>query len=112
MPTETAARILDMIERRGRFMSLRRRIGTTSTYTEVAVRGLDRGYTAEELVGSIAQGDRRVIISNAEISAANWPGPPRRGDIIVIDGVTTTVQAPDTRHLLSETLGHVLQVRG
>jgi len=112
MPTTTAARIIDMLERRGRFMSLRRRVGTTATFTEVAVRGVARGYRPEELVGSIAQGDREVIISNAEIEAAGWPGPPRRGDIIVIDGVTTTVQAPDTRRLLAETVGHILQVRG
>jgi hypothetical protein len=93
-------------------MSLRRRVGTTNTFSEVAVRGVARGYRPEELVGTIVQGDRIVIISNAEIEAAGWPGPPRRGDLLVMDGVTTTVQAPDPRWLLSETLGHVLQVRG
>jgi hypothetical protein len=111
-PQETAARIVDMLDRRGRFMSLRRRIGTTNTFTEVAVRGLSANYPPEELVGGIVQGDRKVIISNAEIDAASWPGPPRRGDILVIDGISTTVQAPDNRVLLSTTVGHVLQVRG
>lgn len=110
--SDTASRIVEMLERRGRYFQLRRRVGTTNTFTEIAVRGVIAGYSPEELVGGIAQGDKRAVISNKEIAAANWPGPPRRGDILVVDGGSLTVQAPDPRWIGVEAVGHVLQVRG
>jgi hypothetical protein len=110
--SDTASRIEDVLRRKGRAFQLRRRIGTSNTFNDVSVLGLAVGYAPEELVGGITQGDKRAILSNAEIAAAGWPGPPRRGDILVIDGQPYTVQAPDPRWIGAGYVGHVLQVRG
>ena len=53
-----------------------------------------------------------VAITNTEIAAAQWPGPPRNGDRCIIDGRTTTIQACDTRRLRNEVVLHLIQVRG
>lgn len=109
---DTASRILDMLQRRGRDLTLRRRIGTTNSFTDCAPRGVKRGYRPEELVGGIVQGDSEIIIGNAEISAASWPGPPRKGDLAVMDGVTSTVQAATPFHDGAVPIAFILWVRG
>jgi hypothetical protein len=71
---------------------------------EVVCPAIVRGYTPNELVGSITQHDSLVILSPTQINAAVWPGvqgagediriPNRnRGDLIDINGKTRTVQA-------------------
>lgn len=108
----TTARIIEMLERRGRPLTLRRRIGTTNAFTDVAPRGYSRGFKAEELVGGIIQGDREIVIAQAEITAASWPGPPKKGDITVLDGVTATVQGVLTMYDGASPAAHILWVRG
>jgi hypothetical protein len=108
----TTLRILEMLDRRGRALSLRRRVGTTSAFTDCAPRGYSRGFRTEELVGGIAQGDREVVIANAEIDAASWPGPPRKGDLVVADGATLTVQGVLTMYDGPDRAAHILWVRG
>lgn len=110
----TPATVADMIGRYGRPLTLRR-LAADLAATDVAVRGVVRGYAASELVGAIQQGDREVRIANAEILAAAWPGPPRAGenaDRVVIDGVAMVVMAVDTRHVGGDAALHILQVRG
>ena len=46
----------------------------------IAVMGI-----CNKLAGMAAQSIRRIIISNAEIAAAGWPGPPKNGDLVIID---------------------------
>jgi hypothetical protein len=65
-----------------------------------------------ELVGDIKQGDRRVVISNAEIAAAAWPGPPALKDRVIITGKIFTIVAVDTRRVSDAIAGHWLIVRG
>lgn len=110
--SSTTLRILEMLERRGRNLTLRRRVGTTAAFTDVSPRGYSRGFKAEELVGGIIQGDREVVISDAEIAAGNWPGPPRKGDVVVIDGTSATVQGVLTMYDGTERAAHILWVRG
>lgn len=110
--SDTTKRILEMLERRGRNLSLRRRVGTTNSFTDVSPRGYRRGYRANELIGGIVQGDYEVVIGNAEISAASWPGPPRKGDIVVLDGMTATVQGCQTMYDGAERCAHILWMRG
>jgi len=43
-----------------------------------------RGYEPVQLIGGIVQGDRQVAVSNAEIADAQWPGPPRNGDDVLL----------------------------
>jgi hypothetical protein len=108
----TGQRIIDMLERRGRNLVLRRRVGTTTTFREVSPRGYWRGYKPQELVGGITQGDQEVVIGNAEIAAESWPGPPKRGDIVVLDGLQATVQAATPMYDSAAVIAHILWVRG
>jgi hypothetical protein len=110
--SDSVSRVLDALHRRGRNLTLRRRVGTTSAFTDCAPRGYDRGFKATELVGGIIQGDREVVIGNAEIVAASWPGPPRKGDVVVIDGGSVTVQAARPMYVGTDIAAHILWVRG
>ncbi len=112
MSATAAAKVAKALSRYGQPMTLRRRVGTGSTFVSVVVRGVDQDYKPDEIVGDIAQGDKRITISNAEIALANWPGPPRRGDAVLMEGRLWTVQGSDARTLSSTILAHVLHVRG
>ncbi|MCZ8310947.1 MAG: hypothetical protein O9320_08835 [Magnetospirillum sp.] len=107
-----AAKIARALAVNGRPMVLKRRTGTTTTTTDVTVNGVAQNYAPETLVGDILQGDAKVTISNAEIAAASWPGPPSRGDMIAIDSRTWSVRGVETKYLGSVVLAHVLHVRG
>jgi len=102
--------------RTGQPATLRRMSGTGNSRTaqDVAVTAVVRGYQPQELApgSGLQQGDRMVIITDHEIAAAGWPGPPRRGDHLVLGGVQTSVQAVETRHLGAAVDRHILAVRG
>lgn len=79
----TARKFAAELARSGETMTLRRPGGAS-----VAVKGKrhqPKGATGDELVGMATQAMRRIIISNAEIAANAWPGPPKNGDLIIID---------------------------
>ena len=117
----TVASVQAAITREGQLLTLKR-IRAGNTPITVVVRGLVRGYAPHELVGNINQGDRRVIIGNAEISAAIWPGPPAKGDKLLLgeEGYSIsgyapeqcTVQAVNTILLRGAIAKHILTVRG
>ena len=103
-----AARFLASLRRAGRPMVLKRRIGTTSTYIECAVYGRARGYQPTELAGGVVQGDRRIRISQIEIEAAAWPGPPKKSDYL--DG--GAIQGAEPLYDAAVLVGFVCWVRG
>jgi hypothetical protein len=96
----------------GRTMKLRRRVGTTSSYIDVDVFATDRHYTAAEIQGLLQQGDRDVTIGTAEITAASWPAPPRKSDLLVIDGISTAIQTVEPRYFGTVLLAYKMTVRG
>jgi hypothetical protein len=102
--------------RTGQPVTLRRMSGTApnQTATDVACTAVVRGFQPDELAAGsgLQQGDRQVIITNHEIAAAGWPGPPRRGDRAIVAGATTTIQAVETRYLGTAIDRHILAVRG
>lgn len=87
------------LARAGEDIILRRRIGTTQTFVSVTVRGLPRGYSADELVGAITQQHSKVIISPTQIAESSWPGAaqgpsyPQKGDIMIINGTPRSVES-------------------
>lgn len=107
--------VADMIGRYGQSLILRR-LTVTGTPEQVkfdvALPGVVRAYKLEELIAGIIQGDREVTISDQEIAAAQWPGPPRRSDRVMIAGVETHVEAVNTVYVGDDVAKHVLQVRG
>ncbi len=111
--------IYEDISREGRLVLLRRLSGPDTFFdVNVYAFGIDYHIDSRERVGGadvaggIVQGDRIERISNKEIDERQWPGPPRRGDIIVIAGRTCNVRGVETKIVGGETVEHVLQVRG
>jgi hypothetical protein len=71
-----------LLTRHGRAMTLRRRTGTSESFTEVTIYGFAVSYSAQDIAGHIQQGDARVTLApNAGALTA-----PRDGDFLVIDG--------------------------
>lgn len=105
---------VDQVERQfeiaGRTITLRRMVANEPL--DLPVKAVVRFYAPHELTGTITQGDRRVRISNKEIRENNWPGPPIKGDRMVIDGRLVTIEAVDSRHLGEDLASFVIQVRG
>lgn len=108
-----ASKIAAALTKYGRPMTLKRRQGTSSNFDSVTVNGVSRGYKPQKLIGGVVQGDREITISNAEIAAQSaYDGPPRKGDVVALDGATATVQGVETKYLSDDVLAHVLWVRG
>lgn len=92
--------------------TLRLSLGTTPpTYANVDVLAFVRGYRPDELVGTLQQGDRRVILRNTEVAAGGHRAP-REGDRLVLAGATTTVLASEARRVANTVVSHWLTVRG
>jgi hypothetical protein len=104
-------RIAGALDRVGKAATLRRVIGPGS-FVSVAVTAVWRGYAPNELAGDIVQGDRQARISDAEIVARQWPGPPRRGDQMILDGRTWQVMGVDSPNIGDVTAMHIIQIRG
>ena len=103
--------------RHGHLVTLRRLAGTgaSQTATDVECLAVVAWVGATELApgSGLMQGDRRVTITNHEIADAAWPGPPRKGDRVVIAGAVTAVAAPvETRRHAGQVERHVMIVRG
>lgn len=83
----TAARVAAIIARAGETVTLRRLTGTNPIPFDVKAKAsIRRGDTAVETVGASNAFTHDVTISNAEIEAAQWPGPPVEGDLVIRDG--------------------------
>ncbi|MCW2243580.1 hypothetical protein [Azospirillum canadense] len=105
-----SARFAVSLRRAGRPMVLKRRVGTTNTFTACTICGKDREYRPTELVGGVVQGDRRIRIAQADIEAEGWPGPPKAGTTDFLDG--GAVKGVQPLHDGAELVGFVLWVRG
>lgn len=103
----TAARIANIIDRAGETVTLRR-----LPSTDVSVKASIRQYVEHDLAGNIIQGTAEVHISNSEIAAASWPGPPQPTDRLIRDGKHLSIVSVETRNYREETALHILRVRG
>lgn len=96
----------------GETVTLRRMTGTQRIPLDVECRAVVTGYAPNELVGSIEQGDRKVILSPTEMRRRQWVWPPRRGDRVLIGGKTFQVEAVDNRTAGDELVRTELRIRG
>ena len=80
--------------------------------TDVIVKASIRRYEARDLAGNIIQGSAVIHISNQEIAAASWPGPPRQGDKIIRDSKELHIESCETRNWFEDAAVHILQCRG
>jgi hypothetical protein len=99
-----------MLRQYGSPVTLRRQ--TTGAPIDVVCMARVDLFRPEQFVGGILQGDRQVVLSNDEIAAAGWPGPPRKGDQMIIQGRTTVVQGAASIYIKGAVVRHDLQVRG
>ena len=95
-------------------MLLRRLVANSNplAFVDVTLQGFARSYNPEELVGGVMQGDQQVATLNDEIAAAAWPGPPARGDRLVIDGHATVLQGAMALFEGARLIGWNLWTRG
>lgn len=107
----TVAQVQAEITRNGHDVTLQR-VVTGQAPVAVTVRAVVRGYDTSDLVPGGVQGDRLFIIGNAEISAASWPLPIRKGDRIVSPDGTFTVQGCNTVRLGTAIAKHEIVGRG
>lgn len=98
-----------MLARLGRPMTLRRRIGTSTTnFNDHQVRGYLTAFRPNELVGGVREGDASLTIG----PDAGQLGSPRSGDFVQIDGRQWSVLGATSLHVGSTLAGHRLWVRG
>jgi hypothetical protein len=114
--------LANTLERGGRYIKLRRQTGR-GLYIEVRCAARVTKWTPEirlqiEAAGGIAQGHRICVISNREILREKWPGPPRRGDLVIVEGDdeesgnTAFVTGCDTSDVDGITTRHDITLRG
>jgi hypothetical protein len=104
--------IANDIQREGSPAVLSRFTGTSGIHYDVNVYAVERGYKPEQISGEIKQGDRECRISNREILAHAWPGPPRAADVLIMSGRNFRVMGVNVLEIGGEVVEHVLQVRG
>ena len=104
------------IRRHGETVLLRRYTGsgTNRPSFSVEVRGRVTGYVPQELIGSITQGDRRVLILVEDLIKAQFALPITSSDKCVVRGRELAIQAADdnTHRDGAELIAYELQVRG
>lgn len=80
--------------------------------TDVTCQGRLSGATVVNLPDQQVQVRRQLHIADTEIAASGWPGPPRKGDRVIANGATSTVDFCDTRRKGAAVAMHVLTITG
>lgn len=98
---------------RGRTVTLRRYTGTTVMIPlDVGVKAYIIDLDPAALAGTVIEGDRGAVIGNAEILAAQWPGPPRKDDKIVDGDKEFNIEVVNTKHIGERVARFDLRIRG
>lgn len=89
-------------------------VGLSKPKFEATVTAVVQDYTAEELVGAIQQGDRRVIVLVEDLVAAQFSLPLTSADKVEIRQRECAVFAPDdsTIRVRGVLVAYNLRVRG
>jgi hypothetical protein len=71
-------------------------------------------YKPEQLVGSVQQGDRKLIVMAEDLEKVQWPTPIRKNDKAVVNGKELNIEGVDdhTRRINGVLIAYELQVRG
>jgi hypothetical protein len=87
--------------------------GANRLFFDYKCRGDVRGYEARELVGSIQQGDRRVLALAEDLLAQDFMPPVTASDAVIMEGKQIAIIAPGARRAADgEILAWDLQTRG
>jgi len=100
----------------GEFVTIRRYTGSglNRPRFDAKARARVTGYVPSELVGTINQGDRRVICSAEDLVNAGFAMPVTATDKIVVHGRELAIVSVDdnTRRLQGELIALEIQARG
>ena len=88
--------------------------GPNAPRFEVAVRARVTGYAPNELVGGIAQADRKAIVLHDDLVRAGLALPLTNADFAVVQGRQHAIKVPDgaTRRVGNQTIAYELQLVG
>ena len=88
-------------------------LGSSRTGTDYETRGNARLYSATELVGSVTQGDMRVIVLAEQLEEQGFEFPLKTSDAIVVNDIERAIKAFGERRALDGTLiAYECQCRG
>ncbi len=97
------------------------KVGRTATLRRLVAGGPNVDVTVKvyltmvaenEVVGGIFSDKRRGYLSNSEIAAAAWPGPPQRGDVLIVAGQEGMLGEVETRNVAGADALHIFDVAG
>jgi hypothetical protein len=115
-PQETLAAYQVALDAAGETISIRRftGIGLTRTSVDTDVRARVTGYDERELVGTIQQGDRKIIALVDDLIAAGFAVPVTANDKVMLRGTMISIVSVDdsTRRLQGELIAYEIQARG
>ncbi len=115
-PDAVRACYRDMLALVGEPVTIRRYTGAGAERPRFDADALARviDYKPDELVGGVQQGDQKLILLADDLTARQFPVPPRRGDKAVVRGQELNIEAVDdnTRRNAGQLNANEIQVRG
>lgn len=116
MTPESARAMYRRLIASGEEIKLRRYTGTGSSrpFADYVLRAKVAGYTPNELIGNIQQGDRNIIALAEDVFNAQFPVPVKLDDKVIVRGRTLDIMAVDdsTRRIGGELIAYQIQARG
>lgn len=115
-PAEIKADYRSLMNERGETIAIRRYTGagTSRPRFDAEVLAVVVGFAPKDLVGTIVQGDRKVIVLADDLIDAQFALPVTTSDKIVVRGKELQIVAADdsTRRVAGVLIAYELQVRG
>lgn len=115
-PDETRQSYQEAMDAAGETVSVRRYTGTGvgRTHVDTDVRARVTGFQERELVGTIQQGDRKVIMLVDDLAAGGFALPVTANDKLILRGTMISIVSVDdsTRRLQGELIAYEIQARG
>jgi hypothetical protein len=101
---ETTRRMVDKV---GEPVLLRR-----TGQRDIEATAVIRAGSGAELIGSIEQQDKIAVIGAQEVLASDWGSLPRRGDFLVIQGKSNSIDTVSPFYVSGELVRVEILVRG
>ncbi len=115
-PSEARAMYRDQMNLHGETIAIRRYdgIGAGRTHVDRNCRARVLGYTPAELVGTITQGDRKIVALAEDFEGESPVFTVAKGDKVIVRGSELAILAVDTstRRIGSVLIAYEIQARG
>lgn len=118
-PADARAMYRDQLNAHGEDIAIRRYTSTGAaprTYVDRVCRARITGYLPSEIVGSITQGDRRVIVLAEDLEGESPPFAPTKSDKVVasrfVNDLAIISIDDSTRRIDGTLIAYEFQVRG